>query len=332
MKKCCFIIPYFGKFNNYFPLFLKTCAWNKDFNWLVITDDETKYDYPDNFKIIKMSFYELKALIQSKFDFPISLEKPYKLCDYKPAYGYIFEEYLSEYKFWGHCDTDVLMGDLSKFINTKMLDNYDKIFCLGHMTLYKNTEEVNRLFKSKHDGRKIYKEVFSNKHICWFDEAWKDHYNINNIFKEHGKRIFSEDLSLNFRIMVSQFVKTTYKGTTNLGSAFFEIEPYKKCIYLWKNGEIVRFYLDGGILQKEEYAYIHLQKRIMHYSSDITRCNIIQIVANKFLAFNDTDITFLNFKTIKKEYLNTQYWYIKVLPKLQHLKRLIAKYLFGIKS
>lgn len=40
MNKCCFVIPYFGKFNNYFPLYLKSCTCNNDFNWLIITDDK----------------------------------------------------------------------------------------------------------------------------------------------------------------------------------------------------------------------------------------------------------------------------------------------------
>ena len=46
-----------------------------------------------------MTFNELRKLIQSKFDFEISLEKPYKLCDFRPAYGFLFEEYLKEFRF-----------------------------------------------------------------------------------------------------------------------------------------------------------------------------------------------------------------------------------------
>ena len=75
MKNCCFIIPYFGTFPNYFPLFLKTCSWNKNFNWLLITDNNTHYEYPENFNVIKMSFVELQTLVQSKFDFNIKLRE-----------------------------------------------------------------------------------------------------------------------------------------------------------------------------------------------------------------------------------------------------------------
>ena len=212
MKKCCFIIPYFGKFNNYFPLFLKTCAWNKDFNWLVVTDDETKYDYPNNFRVVRMSFQQLKSLVQSKFNFPISLDRPYKLCDYKPAYGYIFEDYLSDYKFWGHCDTDVLMGDLSKFFTDNVFDKYDKIGCLGHMVLYRNTHENNRVFMHDYKGVSLFKNAFTTDDIKTFDEEYLYDNNINRIFLAEERPVFVKDFSFNFHMRYYRFVRVEYIG------------------------------------------------------------------------------------------------------------------------
>ena len=45
------------------------------------------------------------------------VNSPYKLCDYKPVYGLIFDEDLQDYDFWGHCDVDLIFGDIRKFIN-----------------------------------------------------------------------------------------------------------------------------------------------------------------------------------------------------------------------
>ncbi|WP_333562533.1 DUF6625 family protein, partial [Lactobacillus amylovorus] len=45
MKKGAFIIPYFGHFNNYFQLFLNSCKYNSNYDWIIFTDDRTKYDY-----------------------------------------------------------------------------------------------------------------------------------------------------------------------------------------------------------------------------------------------------------------------------------------------
>ena len=39
-----------------------------------------------------------------------------KLCDYKPAYGLIFEDELIGYDYWGFCDTDILLGDIYQFL------------------------------------------------------------------------------------------------------------------------------------------------------------------------------------------------------------------------
>ena len=116
-KRAALIIPYFGgEFPNYFQLFLNSCEKNQDFTWMIFTDNRTKYRYPNNVKKISMSFGEMVSRVRSKFDFEICLDRPYKLCDYKCAYGYIFGDYLKEYDFWGHSDCDLIYGRLSDFI------------------------------------------------------------------------------------------------------------------------------------------------------------------------------------------------------------------------
>ena len=131
MNKVVFIVPYFGKFPNYFQLVLNSMEFNKEFKWLIFTDNNENYNFPENVKIIKITFEEIKKQIQKNFDFKISLEKPYKFCDFKPTFGYIFQEYLKEYTHWGHCDIDVIFGDLSKFITKDILKKYEKIFMFG---------------------------------------------------------------------------------------------------------------------------------------------------------------------------------------------------------
>lgn len=99
MKKVLYIIPYFGKFPTLFPLWLESCRYNPTINWIIFTDDKTVYDYPDNIKVIYTTFREIRKKIQELYDFPISLEKPYKLCDYKVAYGDMFSNYIDGYDF-----------------------------------------------------------------------------------------------------------------------------------------------------------------------------------------------------------------------------------------
>ena len=97
----------------------------------------------------------------------------------------------------GHCDVDLLLGNLSTFITDELLDKYDKLFCLGHMVLYKNTHENNRVFMSDYKGKALYKQVYSSPSICWFDEEWKDDNNINRIFLNSGN-VLQVDWSANF--------------------------------------------------------------------------------------------------------------------------------------
>ena len=92
MKRACFIIPYFGKLPNYFQLFLNSCAPNKKFDWLIITNDNREFSYPKNVKKIFMEWNDFKRFAQKKFKEKLALEYPTKLCDFKPTYGYLFED------------------------------------------------------------------------------------------------------------------------------------------------------------------------------------------------------------------------------------------------
>ena len=179
MKKytSCFVIPYFGKLPSNIEIFLKTCEYNKNFNWLLFTDDKTKYQYPNNVLKIECTFGQFVDRIQKKFQIPISINTPKKLCDYKPAYGYICEDELKKYDFWGYCDLDQLFGDLNKFIKDEILEKYDKLFCLGHMTIFRNIERINKLFMQEVNDKTYlktnYREIFQDEKNNVFDE-WPD--------------------------------------------------------------------------------------------------------------------------------------------------------------
>ncbi|MFT9223981.1 DUF6625 family protein, partial [Liquorilactobacillus satsumensis] len=254
MKKCCFLVPYFGKLPNYFPVFLKTCAYNKDFNWIIFTDDVREFDFPDNVERKIMSFKDLQILIRSKFVEEVSIESPYKLCDYKPAFGYIFENYITDFYFWGHCDLDVLFGNIKDFITELMFQNYDKIFCLGHLVLYKNNYSNNRRFMNPINSEFWYKEALGTKDIFVFDEPYGDERNINTIFLKEKLKVYSRDLSLNFKVNYTRFVKTTYTGNEKFVSEKKINARNRLCI--WDCGKIFRLQKSKKGIIKKEYLYI----------------------------------------------------------------------------
>ena len=103
------VVPYFGPRPSYLPLVLKSMAANPDVDWLLLTESPVP-DAPPNVGVHRWEFADLAARIQGSFDFRICLERPYKLCDFRPAFGEVFADELRGYDWWGHSDLDVLFG------------------------------------------------------------------------------------------------------------------------------------------------------------------------------------------------------------------------------
>ena len=276
-----------------------------------------------------MTFNQLKVLVQSKFDFPISLDSPYKLCDYKPAYGYIFESYLTDYRFWGHCDVDTIIGDLNKFLSNDFMEQYDKIFCLGHMTIYKNTIENNRIFMSTFKGELLYKEVFQTPEIKTFDEEWRDERNINQIFLANKKKVYQNDHSLNFSTYFTNFYRTIYTGKEiSPEGRGFVVESYRRAVYLWNKGKVERYFKDAlHNMVREEFLYIHLQKRKMRFNPKVLNSNIISIVPNEFIPFGKNDVSVTDLSKVKTHSNASDYYYDIIVEKYQSMKKRVKNYL-----
>lgn len=312
MKKVGIVVLYFGKMPAYFQLFLDSCAENPNFDWVIFTDDQSEYQYPSNVTVEYTSFHEMQCRIQSAFSFPINLETPQKLCDYKCAYGYILEDYLKQFDFWGHCDLDQIFGDLSSFITDDILDRYDKIFSLGHLTLYRNTPDNNRVFMQRLQGEERYKEVFSTPYGCAFDE-WLPK-NINEIYLASGRPVILENLGADINSYRTVFTLTHF----DVKQRAYLLEK-RNSIFTWEQGHIYQIYLVKGNLIKREFPYVHLQKRKM--SDRRTGNNKLRycIVPNKFIDYPDDFVRCLRRCTIYN-LLNYQYFRVKWKSLLYRIK------------
>lgn len=278
MKPCILILPYFGKFPPYFPLFLKSCEKNSRFEWLIFTDDREKYEYPDNVHVRYTTLGAVREKAEDKLGMTISLETPYKLCDLRPAYGYLWEDDIQEYVYWGYCDCDVLFGDLEKFLTPLLERGYDKIFPAGHLTLYKNTKENNRRFLQPYKGHFLYKDYLTTPEFCWFDEDWREE-NIHSIFLKMGCSVFPECLAFNPSGKHVFFVQRTYMPEKRK----YREEPYRKNLLIWENGKIKELFLspDGKLCQKE-YPYAHFQHRPMKLGAGVLDSDLIRVFPTGF--------------------------------------------------
>lgn len=97
MKSIIIVIPYFGKLPPIFKFWRQSAINNPTIDFLFFTD--CNIQSTDNIKVIKCTFEVLREKFQSRFDFPISLPSPYKLCDFKATYGYVFQDYIQDYDF-----------------------------------------------------------------------------------------------------------------------------------------------------------------------------------------------------------------------------------------
>ncbi len=170
---------WYGPYPWYFPYFIHSCSYNLKIDFIIITNNkELIPDKPENVKIIHKNIEEIKGAASEKLSFTVNIDYPYKLCDFKPAYGFIFSEITKGYDFWGQSDLDIIYGDIRGFITDEMLNSYDFIslrhdYTTGCFALYRNTEKMNTFFMRSKD----YQLVFSSpKHYC-FDEcnfAWDE--------------------------------------------------------------------------------------------------------------------------------------------------------------
>lgn len=281
MKKCVLILPYFGKFNNYFQLFLKSFSYNTSFDLLIFTNNNTNYLYPDNVKIIPFSIDMVKERLEKVVGQNVCLEYAYKLCDYKPMYGAIFDDYIKGYAYWGHCDCDLLFGDLENELLPLLKNNlYEKIFAAGHLTLYLNNYNNNHLFMEAYNGKKIYQDVISSNDIYVFDEDYKDN-NIHRIFLQYNKKIYDNDMSMNPTSIIARFRRSYYSPKDRR----FVWETMVKARYYWMDGKIFRlmYNKERDEIDRTDYLYMHLQLRTMHVPKEIGEFDIIEILPDRFV-------------------------------------------------
>ena len=271
MKSIVLINCYFGKLTEHIEFYLESVKNNPTVNFLLVTDDKSNYNYPENVKVEYMEFTQLKDKMQSLFDFQIELSTPYKLCDYKPCFGKLFLDYVKDFDYWGYADIDLIFGDIRKFMTEEVLSfGYDKIQTAGHFTIMPVGEESVNFYTTKVDNYLYYKDVYSNSKNYAFDE-WPG---LASIYANLGKKIYNE---------VNDIADLSYKC--------YHFYPSEECyrriscgkewhshniVYLYESGKLWSVALNyKGEVTKKEMMYVHYQKRKL--------CTLGQASCERFL-------------------------------------------------
>ncbi len=269
---------YFGKLPEHFPVFLKSIERNPTIDFLLITDCNVE-NLPPNFRVHNCTFHEMRDRLQGLFDFPIVLDRPYKLCDYKPVWGLAFSEYLVGYDFWGYCDLDMIFGDIRAFLPDSVREKYDKIYKLGHLTYYRNTDENNSRYSL--DNWLTYKDAFTTSDIVAFDEI----AGMQSIFDRHG---FSTYFSRDYADITYRKVQFTL-SYFHVPQELIQNNNYEKQVFFWENGKIFRAYWKDNQIRYDEFNYIHFSKRNMKLNDVSAGCSAY-FITNKGLFPKSRDV------------------------------------------
>lgn len=276
MKKICLMNIWMGPFPDFYPLWELSAIRNPSIDFVVISDRKGWRD-KENIHYIYMDLEDVKRRIQLLFPFKIKLERPYKLCDYKPVWSLAFPEVVEGYDFCGYCDFDLIFGDIRDFITEEILERYDKILEQGNFTLYRNTDDVKNLFRqsmSRHNMAYPYKAAFRCNYACYFDE-----YMGMNILGWKNPRILRDQTEERI-VLDFSWQKLNFESYIT-GRSF---------LCRWEEGVLYRYFCreDGRLEPGAEpvpFMLVHIQKRRMKVALDMDRTEEIQafwIIPNQF--------------------------------------------------
>lgn len=87
---------WFGAYPWYFPYFIHSCTYNNTIDFYIITDNECPIlNKPENVKIVCKTLDEIRSSASQKLGLTVNIDYPYKLCDFKPAYVFLFPEIIT---------------------------------------------------------------------------------------------------------------------------------------------------------------------------------------------------------------------------------------------
>ncbi|MDQ4077234.1 MAG: hypothetical protein M3220_13420 [Chloroflexota bacterium] len=163
-----------GAIPTYLPLFFGTAAYNPTIEFLFVADSPQPFPLPANVQWVERSMPDLLASMGERLGCDLSHAEPYKLCDFKPTFGVALADLLEGCDFWGHVDCDLILGDLRAFATDNRLAEHDVLsfwgrgFVHGPLTLWRNTEDINRLYE-----RADWQQIFEAPEYLGFDETGK---------------------------------------------------------------------------------------------------------------------------------------------------------------
>ena len=251
--KCALVATYFGELPPWFSAFLLSCERNPDFSFLLFTDQSVDI-HPPNVRPVQMTISELNARATALLGFDVRISRPYKACDLRPAFAVLFAEELREYEFWGHCDIDVIFGDLRHFIQSDIDMGADVIsprrqLVCGHFTLFRNIPLINELFKADEHFQRILNSDVSG----YYDEVGMSAL-VRRIAIPAGANVQWSSWRFNYRMTTRE-----RRGLSSL--------PPVRQRWHWQDGKLFHRAFTG---RRSEVMYLHF----MTWKQSLRTCTV----------------------------------------------------------
>lgn len=140
------LLAWFGPWPNWMRFFLASCARNPTIDWAIWSDQPPPPGAPANVRVFTQSFADYIALVAERLCISPKWTEAYKLCDLKPALGWIHRDVSASYERWGFGDLDVIYGDIRAIYDSATLDHdivssHDDIVS-GHLSILRNTPRI----------------------------------------------------------------------------------------------------------------------------------------------------------------------------------------------
>ncbi|TVP75361.1 MAG: hypothetical protein EA353_14105 [Puniceicoccaceae bacterium] len=153
--KAAIIIVWFGPFPPWFSAFLVSCSRVHCVDWHIFHDHPLEFSVPEQVILHDYSPEEFQSAVTARLGWNGKAIEPYKLCDFRPAFGVLFEEYIENYDYFGWGDLDVVFGNVDQFLYG-IIDRWDVISFSddvpsNHFILIRNTERHRNLYRQIKD-------------------------------------------------------------------------------------------------------------------------------------------------------------------------------------
>jgi hypothetical protein len=198
------LIPYFGDWPVWMNFFVESCRWNREIDWILFNDRPPPENRAANVHHVPISFADYREQLSEALGLKIGAQVPYKLCDVRPALGYVHADMLQGYDFIGFGDLDVIYGDVRSFYDDKLLTDYDLISShaeriSGHLCLMRNREDVVTAFRQVRGWKAAFRRA---------DNAAFDERAFYNLFAAPKRRLLGSSAPASIRCFFREAYST----------------------------------------------------------------------------------------------------------------------------